>query len=195
MNPTTLPLDRLEFLSVNIVACKDYKREDHGYFPQIDFTFDDSVRLGQRSSLGVDDEENPRFFVFEFAIKLTRHDESATPLPYEVEVAARGFFRYTGDSHEGVDRFRAVRVSGYSILYGAIREMVSTITARSAHGLLQLPAMNFHSLAKNEAESDEQARQEVLAKLKSPEAKTIPASPKKTASPKRIAAKRKATPT
>lgn len=193
MNPTTLPMDRLEFLSVNVVACKDYDRQQHGYFPQLDFTFDDSVRIGQRSSLGIDDEENPRYFVFDFAIKLSRQTDSVATLPYEVEVAARGYFRYTGDLHDGVDLFRAVRVSGYSILYGAIRELVSTITGRSTYGVLQLPAMNFHSLAKTEAESDEKARQDALAELRSTGGKAGTLPQKKTTAPKRIASKRKPT--
>lgn len=191
MNPTTLPMDRLEFLSVNVVACKDYERQQHSYFSQLDFTFDDTVRIAQRSSLGIDDEENPRFFVFDFAIKLSRHDDEDKTLPYEIEVEARGYFRYIGDLHDGVDRFRAVRVSGYAILYGAIREIVSTITGRGTHGVLQLPAMNFHSLAKSEAESDEKARQDALAALRSLSPKSATALQKKSSAPKRIATKRK----
>lgn len=195
MNPTTLPMDRLEFLSVNVVACKGYERQQHGYFPQLDFTFDESVRIAQRSSLGIDDEANPRFFVLDFAIKLSRQDDVVKTLPYEVEVEARGYFRYTGDLHDGVDRFRAVRLSGFSILYGAIRELVSTITGRSTYGVLQLPAMNFHSLAKTEAESDEKARQEALAALRDANVSPKKLEHKKPAAPKRIGTKRKTTST
>jgi preprotein translocase subunit SecB len=43
-------------------------------------------------------------------------------------------------------RVRAL-VNGASLLYGAVREMVSTITSRSAHGPLLLPSLNFQDLA------------------------------------------------
>jgi preprotein translocase subunit SecB len=43
-------------------------------------------------------------------------------------------------------------VNGASLLYGTVREMVSSITSRSAHGPLLLPSLNFQDLAKHEPE-------------------------------------------
>ncbi|WP_191576305.1 hypothetical protein [Achromobacter insolitus] len=167
MNPTTLPVDRIEFTVIKVEANRSFsadKRSKH--FPQVDFSFSDSdVRLAQRSFLTVDNQENPRFFALDFGIKLEDAESTDASVPYELEVVVRGYLRYTGSQHVGVDRFRAVRFSGYSILYGAIREMVSNLTGRGPHGILQLPAMNFHELAKADAENDEANRQKVLSEL------------------------------
>lgn len=191
MNPTTLPMDRLEFVRVSVEANPKFKPAQRGTTPsfsQIEFDCERNARLGQKSRISIDNPEDPRHFVFEFGIKLSSQDESGQEIPYELEVGVRGFFRYVGSLHDGVDRFRAVRVTGYSIMYGAIREMVSTLTGRGPHGLLQLPAMNFHGLAKEEAESDEKARQEALTAKATPKRRKLAAPARKSAtkgSPKR----------
>jgi hypothetical protein len=65
---------------------------------------------------------------------------------------------YKKDSLEGAARFTAVRATGYAILYGAMREMVSNLTARGAHGLWMLPGADFNQASREEAAQDEEDR-------------------------------------
>lgn len=87
----------------------------------------------------------------DFGVKLTlrvgpKEDSQA---PYKIQVAVRGVVRMhlklaTGQTEER--RVRAL-VNGVSLLYGVVREMVSNITSRSAHGQLLLPSLSFADLA------------------------------------------------
>lgn len=165
MSPQILQLDRIEFLAIKVTA-NDGKHVQSKQFPQLECSVDDFSLL-TRSDLFYPEEDaaDPRFFVLAYGVKVSAKDqESADVPPYEIEVEVLGYFHYTGDEEfSGVDRFRAVRFSGYQILYGAIREMVSNLTARSRHGLWHLPARNFGAVAKARAEQDEQQRQQRLA--------------------------------
>ena len=87
----------------------------------------------------------------DFGIKLTlrvgpKEDAQA---PYNIQISVRGIVRMHLTLVDGQAEERRVRalVNGASLLYGAVREMVSTITSRSAHGPLLLPSLNFQDLA------------------------------------------------
>jgi hypothetical protein len=177
MSSQKLLLDRLEFSTVKVVAAKEKFAAWDKNFPQLDFDFD-GITFLTRSALhySPDEASDPRHFALSYGVKL---DSGSSPkkVPYELEIEVTGYFRYLGDDEfQGADRFRAVRFSGYQILYGAIREMVCNLTARAPHGLFQLPARNFGLVAKERAEKDEVTR---LALMK----KTEELTPKK----KRIA--------
>lgn len=47
-------------------------------------------------------------------------------------------------------RYNLISVNGCSMLYGAIREQVMNITARSVHGMLVLPTASFKDKIKEE---------------------------------------------
>jgi preprotein translocase subunit SecB len=69
--------------------------------------------------------------------------------PYNVQIAVRGVVRIHLKQEENQAEERRVRalVNGVSLLYGVVREMVSNITSRSAHGGMLLPSLNFADLA------------------------------------------------
>lgn len=73
-------------------------------------------------------------------------DQAATPSerrsPYAIDVQAIGFFR-VADSIEADRREALVCENGAALVYGAIREMVASITARSVPGALMLPTPSF----------------------------------------------------
>ncbi|UUZ62424.1 protein-export chaperone SecB [Polaromonas sp. P1-6] len=86
----------------------------------------------------------------DFGVRLTlrvgpKEDSLA---PYQIQVAVRGVVRMhlTQDAGQEERRVRAL-VNGVSLLYGVVREMVTNITARSAHGQMLLPSLNFADLA------------------------------------------------
>jgi len=179
-----LLLDRLEFLTVNIRCNVKAEVARDEVFPQLNVDFE-NYNLLLRSGLQYDPQSanDPRHFALTYGIKLEPKKGENT-VPYEVEVDAVAFLRFEGDEHVGQDRFRAVRMSGYQILHGAIREMVANVTSRSRHGTMQLPARNFNARAKADAESDEKLRLERLGAIVEVESTKL-ASPTPSPSPSR----------
>lgn len=89
----------------------------------------------------------------DFGVRLTlrvgpKEDSQA---PYQVQVSVRGVVRMHLTQATGQAEERRVRslVNGVSLLYGVVREMVSNITSRSAHGQLLLPSLSFSDLIVN----------------------------------------------
>jgi hypothetical protein len=165
MNPSSLQLDRIEYSTVKVAAVEDYSAQTHEVFPQLDFDFD-GLHVKAKSLLFYPDSEahDPRHFIFEYGILIDPKESSAS-VPYSVEIEARAFMLYCGDQLSGADRFRAVRFSGYQIIYGAMREMVCNITSRSPHGLWMLPARNFNGLAAEKSKEDEVERLKMVERL------------------------------
>ncbi|HXC99110.1 MAG TPA: protein-export chaperone SecB [Verrucomicrobiae bacterium] len=73
--------------------------------------------------------------------------DASAPFLYDVELQVVGLFELIAD-FPGGDKETLVRVNGLGILYGAAREMVLNITARSLHGPLSLPVVNFVEVLK-----------------------------------------------
>jgi hypothetical protein len=171
MSNLLLLVERIEFEVVKVEASRTVEVEADDAFPQIKCDFN-KFEVLVRSQLDYPDTElaDPVHFRFLYGIRLGKptKPEFVAP-PYCIEVEAVGYFRYVGkENHVGVERFRAVRFTGYQILYGAIREMVANLTARGPNGLWHLPGRNFHGAAKAMSEKDEAGRQEKLLQV-SPE--------------------------
>jgi hypothetical protein len=165
MKAASLSVDKVEFVHIKVVANSDYDGEYSAEFKQVDFSFQ-GVNFRRRMSLHYDraKSDDPKSFVFGLNVLLSDNPDVAdnAPLPYDIDIKAVVYMRYESDELEGMERFRAVRATGYSILYGAIREMVSNLTARCPHGMWSLPSANFNSAAHDEAGRDEVKRQEYL---------------------------------
>lgn len=90
----------------------------------------------------------------DFGVKLTLRvgPKEGAQAPYNVQISVRGTVRMHLTQAQGQAEERRVRalVNGVSLLYGTVREMVSTITCRSVHGPLLLPSLNFQDLANHE---------------------------------------------
>jgi hypothetical protein len=162
----SLSLERLEFLKVRVDAAEGFKPQTSRAFPQLEVAAGD-VELYTKSTLYYPDDEatDPRHFVFDYAIRIQEGGKASSPpkAPYCVDVEVRSYLIYTGTALEAADRFRAIRFTGYQMMYGAMREMVSNISARSKFGMWCLPARAFHDIAKEKSEEDEKGRQEKLA--------------------------------
>lgn len=165
MNHLLLLVERIEFEVVKIEASRTVEVETHDAFPQLKCDFNKCEVL-VRSQLDYPDTEvaDPIHFRFLYGVRISKPTKPGfVAPPYCIEVEAVGYFRYVGkESHVGVERFRAVRFTGYQILYGAIREMVANVTARGPNGLWHLPGRNFHGAAKTMSEKDEAGRQKKL---------------------------------
>lgn len=168
MTGQILLFDRIEFLSVKVEANEgEFSRNE--IFPQLQVDAERLEILTKSDLIYPQDQiDDPCYFMLVYGVKISGDESTKPRLPYNFEVEAAGYFRYVGGNEfMGEDRFRAVRFSGYQILYGAIREMVSNLTARSRHGLWHLPARNFGRIAEKRAKEDESLRQAELAKRSS----------------------------
>lgn len=166
MKAASLSVDKVEFVHIRVVTNSEYDGEFSAEFKQLDFPFL-GVNFRRRMSLQYDrtKSDDPKSFIFGLNILLSDSPDVADngPLPYDIDIKAVVYMRYESDELQGMERFRAVRATGYSILYGAIREMVSNLTARAPHGMWTLPSANFNAAANDEAGRDEVKRQEYLS--------------------------------
>jgi preprotein translocase subunit SecB len=87
-------------------------------------------------------------YALKLILKVTPSE--AASAPYSLTVAVRGLFRMhrMSDEKDLGDRKDRALVNGITVLYGVAREMVTTITSRSANGQMLLPTLKFSDLAK-----------------------------------------------
>lgn len=64
------------------------------------------------------------------------------PAPYYGKICVSGMFRIS-ETYAKDRRDQLIEVTATSILYGACREMLANLTARSTHGMLSLPSVSF----------------------------------------------------
>lgn len=160
MKAPLLSVEKVEFNKVSVEANPEFDGDFSVELKRLDFNFKGS-KFYRSVSLGYPEEQNgdPRLFSFTMNLVLSHeHQKPEVILPYSVDVKATAYMRYSSDKHQGAARFTAVRATGYAILYGVIREMVSNLTARGPHGLWMLPAADFNEAAKDEADQDEADR-------------------------------------
>lgn len=166
MKPSLLSVEKVFFLKVRVDANPDFAGEFSDELLQLAFEFKGS-RFSRKIELGYPESEleDPRTFSVALNLRLLSDaQKEGINLPYEVDVTAMALIRYRTDQHIGADRFRVVRHGAYAILYGAIREMTSNLTARSVHGMWSLPAVDFSIVAREEGDVDEAERLESISK-------------------------------
>ena len=77
------------------------------------------------------------------SIRLRIPNEDGKKAPYKINIAVTGIFEWLNKSTDRTERRDLTVVNGATILYGAIREMVLTVTSRSMSGAMLLPSVNF----------------------------------------------------
>lgn len=82
----------------------------------------------------------------ELNVEFCSADENK-PAPYSGNICVSGTFRIA-DTYAELRRDQLIEVTATSILYGACREMLANLTARSIHGMLSLPSVSFYDPAK-----------------------------------------------
>lgn len=88
------------------------------------------------------DEKQTRDWKITLDIKFGSSDGDPEKSPYSGRLVIEGEFRVVDAYPE--DKIQAlIEVTGSSILYGACREMLANLTARSTHGMISLPSVSF----------------------------------------------------
>ena len=118
--------------------------ENNNPIPAIGFDF-----AGVRISCDVghadveEDNSEPTDDTMLISLRFRILNEEGKKCPYKVTIAASGIFKWLNKETDQEKSCDLTVVNGATILYGAIREMVMTVTARSVSGQLLLPAVNF----------------------------------------------------
>ena len=147
------PLQLLEYTfdGVSVVPVEGYK-PDPAFAPGLVF-FPGKLAMSADTGLALlDEKEKYSDFGVKLALRVAPKEDAQAP--YNIHISVRGIVRMHLTQADGQEEERRVLalVNGASLLYGAVREMVSTITSRSAHGPLLLPSLNFQDLARQEPE-------------------------------------------
>jgi len=77
--------------------------------------------------------------------------------PYFFRVIVEGLFELKAQPPKGIDAGQVVAVHGTASLTAAIREIISTITARSEHGVFIIPSLVFSSNPEAKPRTEEEA--------------------------------------
>jgi len=133
MNPSVLTLHELNFMRVHIDIDFEVKKNAK------DFDFDGAL-LGWNISHGRSEIKGDNWWV---VVGFANSNEKAeNKCPYLLDIQAMGFF----DIRDGIPdekRESIIYENGAALVYGAIREMVLTVTGRFLPGPLMLPTPTF----------------------------------------------------
>lgn len=137
MQPSQIQLKDMRYLGIKVSVRTLEKDNDT---PPEDFNFQ-GVEIGERAQVVlVSDEDEPPMFAVRLQITIT--NETGKLAPYDLDIDIAGFFTIS-DRIEKEKQEEFVTVNGCAVLYSAIRDQVMTLTARSHHGTLILPTVNF----------------------------------------------------
>jgi preprotein translocase subunit SecB len=142
------PLQLLEYTfdGVSVTPVVGYEA-DPAFAPGLVF-FPGKLAMSADTGLALLDEKE-KYSDFGIKLNLRVGPKDGAQAPYSIQVSVRGIVRMHLTQATGQAEERRVRalVNGASLLYGAVREMVSAITSRSTHGPLLLPSLSFQDLA------------------------------------------------
>lgn len=85
--------------------------------------------------------ENPYKFLLVLTIRLGSNSPDKD-VPYTAALTIEGEFEVAA-AYPASKRDELVNITGASMLYGACREMLANLTARSSHGMSTLPSVSF----------------------------------------------------
>lgn len=156
MKPSNVQTKSIIFLGVSVDPNKDYDDENQ---PAWEFDWG-GVNIGVVSRFRK--EKSSEFSVF---LQIVVNNEEGKQAPYSINISALGRFGFIGND-EPEKRDDLVVVNGLSILYGTIREMVTSISARMPFGEVCLPGANF--LDHRPSLKKEKAREETAEKKPAP---------------------------
>ncbi|MFS8083877.1 MAG: hypothetical protein ACMG51_10525 [Ginsengibacter sp.] len=132
MNPSPLTFLDLKFFRVKIETDfrSKIKAEDFDFF---------GATLGWSVKHGREENDGSWWVAVGFVVS---NENSEVICPYTIDVQALGSFsvseKWAIEKHE-----QLVYENGAALVYGAIRDMVSTVTARSLPGGIMLPTPTF----------------------------------------------------
>jgi preprotein translocase subunit SecB len=137
MTDVNAPLPRSNSSAFDFSGVQIQAEIGHGFRPPIETAYEENGEQVQIQP-----------YVVSLGIAIAGDD--GRPTPYKIDVKCVGYFNVlTAAFPDEARRQDVVVVNGASMLYGAIRDMVATVTARGWKGEMLLPAMSFADDAPN----------------------------------------------
>lgn len=133
-----LQLMQMAFTKTRVETFEDADGLGEIWAPQFDF---EGVNLLVENTVG-QQENNTTDFLVALRVAVLNETDAVKKAPYTFDIAVQGVFKLAAD-FTCEDRYDLVRVNGSAMLYGAIRDMLQQITARSMLGTLLLPTLHF----------------------------------------------------
>lgn len=147
MKPAVLQLKHYHFNAVALEA-----RPEVAEFPHLDAgelypplpadALDPEVSHAEPADI-----DDPHEFVVK--VKLEHSPTESSGFPYRFLIEVEGLFVIDHNGEIG-ERRRLVAVNGASILYGAMREHLLTLSARHRYGPILLPCLDFRGMARDD---------------------------------------------
>ncbi len=129
---------QMVFTKTRVETFEDADDLGETWAPQFDFK---GVNLLVENTVG-QKENNTTDFLVALRVAVLNEADAEKKAPYIFDIAVQGVFKLAED-FACDDRRDLVRVNGSAMLYGAIRDMLQQITARSMLGTLLLPTLHF----------------------------------------------------
>lgn len=139
MHPSIIQLKQLVFQRIIVDTAKPLEEVSSGEAVNFDFNgvnFRTTVEVGAPPSESGED----RAYIVSLGIVVDNSEGKAAP--YRLDLNALGVIEVS-DKVEKEARADLAAVNGTSIIYGAIRELVTNLTSRCIPGPLLLPTMDF----------------------------------------------------
>lgn len=135
------PLQLKHLLFTRVFIEPEVPFEQANTFNAGEFSFTGvNFHVNLNTSLVAGQENDPRDFMVNLNVAIS--NETDTHAPYKIDLGVVGLFNIS-EKIEIEERNNIVTVNGASLLYGAIREQISTLTSRSYLGTMVLPTMDF----------------------------------------------------
>ena len=142
MQLSPLQLMEYAFEGVSITPVDGFDNANRN--PSLVFT-SDGMKLQSEAGIAVSKEsEKHSDYGLRFTLVVSAKEGSA--IPYEIRVCVAGGVRMHGGGTQE-QRQNLALVNGISLLFGAVRDLVASVTSRSRYGQMLLPTLNFAKLA------------------------------------------------
>ena len=141
MRPSVIQLRQLVFKGIHLDPVDP--TEDSPPIDASSFDFEGvifRVNLGCEPLTAGEEGDDPSRFVIILGIALDNTERK--PAPYLLDITALGLIAID-EKVEPEKRTNLAAINGASLIYGAIRELVTTLSARSVAGPFVLPTMDF----------------------------------------------------
>lgn len=140
MLPSNLQLKSITFSEVQVRARELASDEDAHNFTANGFDFN-GVNITESFNYIDPGEDNNNSHIL--MLKIVISNEEGKKCPYLIDIEVYGAFVYGNSVDLSLENIEMILINGCSILYGAIREQILSLTARSVYGQLILPTVNF----------------------------------------------------
>ena len=135
-----IQVKQLLFTKVLVEPCA-FDEDQNVWAPTFDFS-DTAIQTEIMTGIQDGEEDDPKHFLTSLRVSMLNDNPEKVSAPYTVDVKAQALIELE-PVFDVKKRRSIVSVNGSVVLLGAIRELVSQLTARSNYGPMTLPTLRF----------------------------------------------------